>query len=129
MTVIRREISDSRLVIPNRSWEQQNQPFRREKKDTMLMMPKRRRKQQHAVIASKRKEEDEQHKHKNSIVTLDSKIISESLQVVSWNDETNNRGAKSTMLVLELALSDLSPKIPITRSGGYRQKETASRKA
>ena len=56
---IRRAMSDSRLVIPNRSWKQQYEPFRQEKRDTMLVMPKRSRKQQHVVIASKIKEDDD----------------------------------------------------------------------
>ena len=139
---IRRAMSDSRLVIPNRSWKQQYEPFRQEKRDTMLVMPKRSRKQQHVVIASKIKEEDEgpindsdddQYKHNDSIVMITSKIISESLRVVSWNDKTNNhktnnRGTKRNMFVLKHAIGDLAP-IPITRSGDYRKKETTSRTA
>jgi hypothetical protein len=131
---IRREMSDSRLVIPNRRWKQQHQRFRREKSETMLVMPKRSKKQQHAVISSKEEEENEGHingsdddqfKHKNRC----SKIVSESLQVVSWNDETNNRSTKSAMFVLELAFGELAPEVPITRSGGYRKIETTSRTA
>jgi hypothetical protein len=52
---IRREMNESRLVIPNRSWKQHHQRFRREKSESMLVIPKRSWKQLPAVIEKRRR--------------------------------------------------------------------------
>jgi hypothetical protein len=40
--LLRRKMSDSRLVIPDRRWKQQHRDFRRENCDSMLLIPTRR---------------------------------------------------------------------------------------
>lgn len=138
---LRREMSDSRLVIPKRSWKQKQRDFRREMSDSMLVIAnmrnwKQQQQQQLTAITNKRKEEDEdewhkngttydyKYKHKSGIVTTNKKR-KHSLQNFSWNDKTNNCDTKSILF----ALGDLAPKISATRSGSYRKKETTSRTA
>jgi hypothetical protein len=81
------KMSDSRLVIPQRSWKQQH-------RDSMLAIPKRILSFDRLtapVISKKKEEADLGHTHgseDDGIVTTNKKEMPEPLQAFSWNDRT-----------------------------------------